>query len=528
MTFVFESYGGGVTATTGTASGRLPSVRVLASDTPAGNDGRGALRFGGRASSAVVATASGAVPRFRARAGTLGTDYGRGRLPRFGVIAYDTAIAPSVAFQFAPLPPVSGAGAASVTYHGTQDTRVPKLRGTGHDAGTAFGRGKLPMFGSGGGVFVPLQNYVTAVQSAGYVATQTLNAAGQIYALRDVVAVDIGGQTVAVTQVLRTSVALGVLPTALLEVMRAIESRVGLSALIDSVLAIQLTSGVGLTAALSTSDYLLLALSDALAIAGVAAETQEIDYALATILALLGQIDTPTVEQLASAFGAGSALAVDIEAYAQALSAVRLAAVADGNLLLTLALTDALGLGDTLDFTSELLRALESALGVTATLSIDGETYTAWVMSTESKAAWTYEDYPFNSFAQIGERYFAAGPDGISELVQGDDNGTPISWQARTGLLTMGTTQKKRIDVAYIGYTSDGTVGMSVVTTSPEGEKTQYNYTALPRTALDPIENRVKVGRGLESVYYQFVFAGTGSFTLHSARVLPMVLSRRI
>lgn len=330
------------------------------------------------------------------------------------------------------------------------------------------------------------------------------------------------------TYVLADAFGLHADPARVLQILKQLDTRFGLAELIDAALLARMNSTLGLGDQLTAGEYLLLALADTMALAAGPSATQDTARVLAAILALADTLDTPTREQLLTAIGLSSSLAPDVYIYAAALDALRIAAVVTGGLLLTATLADSFALGDTPLTTAELLAALQSAVGLAATLQIDGQAYTAWVMDLESKAAWTYDNYPFNSFARIGDRLFGAGPDGISELTGADDAGTPIAWSVQTGLLNFGSAAEKRIDAMYLGYTSTGTVGLAVITTSPDGEKVQYNYTMVPRTANTLVENRIKVGRGLKSVYFQFQLAGTGDFALHDAQLLPMLLSRKV
>ena len=312
------------------------------------------------------------------------------------------------------------------------------------------------------------------------------------------------------------------------ELIRKLTDTVGLDAVIAAAMRVRAVTGIGLHPTLSVSDLMALALSDSIGLVSHPGWTQETDRLLAAIFALLDDAEGAQLAQTASSVGIDYALSDEILVYAQALTALRLSALLTGDLLLTAVLSDAFGLDGALSSTSEILAALASAIGITATLQLADGAYTAWVMNAETKAVWTYDNYPFNSFAQLGDRYFGAGPDGISELVGADDAGATIDWSARTGVTNFGTQLEKRGVMAYIGYTSAGDVGLSVIVTEPGGEKVQYNYHMIERNADDTTVNRIQVGKGLRSVYWQFEFAGTGAFSLTSASVLPMVLSRRI
>ena len=351
---------------------------------------------------------------------------------------------------------------------------------------------------------------------------------GVRYILRDQFMLLPGSYIASLTQQLLTVLGFVDSSPRMSELIKRINSTIGMRAVVGAALRIVLTDTLELTDKVTSSDLLLLALSDTLGLLGSPSWSMETDRLIATILVLHDAADDTLAVTGATSFELGNTLFVDVLNYARAISALRVAAIANGDLLLAALLHDTIGLSDALTSTAEILKALASAIGVTATLQLADGAYTAWVMNAESKAVWTYDNYPFNSFAQIGDRYYGAGPDGISELEGDDDAGVAIDWSARTGLTNFGTSLEKRGVMAYLGYTSAGDVGLSVIVTEPDGAKAQYNYHMIPRAAADTTANRIEIGKGLKSVYWQFEFAGNGPFTLSDASVLPMVLSRRI
>lgn len=254
----------------------------------------------------------------------------------------------------------------------------------------------------------------------------------------------------------------------------------------------------------------------------------EITKLLALFLAIGDKVDASTFVSLSETIKLLNVQSVDITYFEKLIQSVAVALLASNSLLITAVLKDDFKIIDGTSQVAEILQVLQSAIGVTAVLSTGDESYTAWVLDAETKAAWRYDNYPFNSFAKLGDTFLGALPDGIYRIEGETDAGDDISWNVRSALLNFGTQLLKRIDVAYLGYTSDGAVGLSVYTTSPEGEKIQYNYKMVARTADVTRENRIKIGRGLESTYWAFELVGTGDFSLSDMQVLPMILTRRV
>lgn len=180
---------------------------------------------------------------------------------------------------------------------------------------------------------------------------------------------------------------------------------------------------------------------------------------------------------------------------------------------------------------AHILNLLEDGAQIGMTLYTGQDVYTAWVMTPQSRAMRSYTNYPFNSYAQFGGQLYGASPAGISLLDGDNDDGTAIIGSLRTGLLDFGMRQLKRVEKAYIGYSSDGTLCMRVSGTSPEGEEIDYLYRMVPKPASAPRETSAKIGKGIKSVYWEFVLdnsADGADFTLYDVVVLPMILSRRV
>jgi hypothetical protein len=198
---------------------------------------------------------------------------------------------------------------------------------------------------------------------------------------------------------------------------------------------------------------------------------------------------------------------------------------------ITALLADGLEFDGTAGAMSQILAAINDGLYIHVTLSTGQDTYTAWVMTPETKAMRSYSNWPFNSYAQLGNTILAAGAGGIYQLGGPTDLGAVISARVRSGLLDFGTRKLKRIDRAYLGYTSSGTLCLRVCATAMTGELTEYTYQMVAHTGSAPREGRIQVGRGTRSVYWSFELCNDASgsdFELYDMTVLPMALTGRI
>lgn len=180
----------------------------------------------------------------------------------------------------------------------------------------------------------------------------------------------------------------------------------------------------------------------------------------------------------------------------------------------------------------QIIQALQDGIEFGITLYTGDDTYTAWVMTPETRAMRSYSNYAFNSYAQFGGRLFGAKDDGVYVLEGDTDAGQEIVSKVRSGLLDFGSRQLKRVERAYLGYTAKGTLALRVTTTSPEGEKIDYTYRMVTPPLSDaPRETRIIIGKGLQSVYWAFELDNSldgADFELHDMTVLPIILSRKV
>ena len=197
---------------------------------------------------------------------------------------------------------------------------------------------------------------------------------------------------------------------------------------------------------------------------------------------------------------------------------------------LTVVLADDVVLSQALNGQVDLVAAVHESVGLCMTLTLDGGDYVAWTVNTGSKGATTYTNYPFNSFAQVGGQWYAACATGVYALGGDTDDGQDIAARLRLGMSSLGTRLLKRMADAFIGYTSDGTLLLRVITSDERtGEKVAAVYKLAERPALAKRENRFRIGRGLKSVDWDFELENMdgADFALDQIQFAPLVLSRR-
>jgi len=253
--------------------------------------------------------------------------------------------------------------------------------------------------------------------------------------------------------------------------------------------------------------------------------------AVAEALALRDAMYRTARENLSDGAKLAESFASALAAYHAIVDKAVLADVPGAQAVLRVLLAETVNLGDAMTSTAELRMALSSGLEIGLTFRLNGDTFYAWVLHTESKAFVEYENFPFNSFAELEHKtYYAMADDGLYELSGSDDDGEAIRAHYRTGLIDLGTRKLKRIESMYLAYSATGKLALKVTTTSPDGEKVEWWYALTPRTANVPREGRIKIGRGLKSVFWAFEIANIdgADFAVDTMELYPMILDRRL
>lgn len=151
------------------------------------------------------------------------------------------------------------------------------------------------------------------------------------------------------------------------------------------------------------------------------------------------------------------------------------------------------------------------------------------VLNTENTAVSEYSNFAFNSYAYLQGQLLACKDDGLYLLGGDTDNGTEIEAILRTGLMDFGTSNKKILTDAYIGYTTSGRLLLKTLSTEG-GTKQERWYELTAVTADSPTANRVKTAHGVKARYWQFEIRNLdgNDFELEKIEVLPVITGRRL
>lgn len=185
---------------------------------------------------------------------------------------------------------------------------------------------------------------------------------------------------------------------------------------------------------------------------------------------------------------------------------------------------------DVIDTATATLRiAVEEGVGFYLKVKVGDDVFEGWVLNAETAGFSEYTNFPFNSFASVQGRIFAASEDGVFELDGADDDGTQIDARVRTGLLDLGTHYIKDVKAVHIGFTSDDRMVLKV-TAMNRGTKEEHWYEMKPSDSASMRDGRVTVQRGLRSRYWQFelVNANGADFDIDELDIQFNPLTRRL
>lgn len=167
---------------------------------------------------------------------------------------------------------------------------------------------------------------------------------------------------------------------------------------------------------------------------------------------------------------------------------------------------------DTLWFSEELADAHEQILVVT---------------NLETGAVSRYVVTPaLHSLAEFRGTLYLAGPDGLYAMDAAADDDGPVAWTIRTGFSALGADLLKRIQDVNVLARTQGDTTLTVIS-AREGDRIPWPYPLPPLARAAYRDGVIKVGKGVQSVYYQLDWAGAGPAEIDQLRLTVEPLSRR-
>lgn len=165
----------------------------------------------------------------------------------------------------------------------------------------------------------------------------------------------------------------------------------------------------------------------------------------------------------------------------------------------------------------------ESLANLISAASFLNEYFDGYAYNLNTEAPSFYEQFKFNSFAQVGRDYYGMNEDGIHILNGDTDAGEDINALMTTGLTDFEDGTLKTIPVIYASARSD----KEMLLTARVDNYPDYDYTFIGKPAeLAPV--RVKLGRGLKGLNWQLEVANKdGAYIEIDALDVPTVSTSR-
>lgn len=154
----------------------------------------------------------------------------------------------------------------------------------------------------------------------------------------------------------------------------------------------------------------------------------------------------------------------------------------------------------------------------------------SYIVNSNTNAVSTYSNFNFNSFIQMGNKFYGVKSGGIFELTGADDDGVQIDAAVKFGKSGLGGDQTslelaKRLPEIYLGISATGKMHLKV---TASGNDRVYLLSPVVGAPLHTC--RLLLGKGVASRYWdlELVNVSGADFTLESITLRPEVTVRRI
>lgn len=329
---------------------------------------------------------------------------------------------------------------------------------------------------------------------------------------------------------LRESLVLTTSLTGLAEFRVTLLETLNLDDKIVSVLQGVLADTVGTSNSVTATPLRTAAIVDSLLLTGTATTTIEAIAILAEALTFDDAIARVQAGDIADSAAFADALSVRHAANQTLVVNLALADSVIGLVTVTAVLAETVPLADTPTAKQRITEVLSDAIAFSVGFQFEGLSYVGLALQGASHGVTEYTNYDYNALAEFNGHLYGTNDDGLYQLDVGDDDaGTEIDAYLRTGLYRVGDGKKTRMDSAYLGYRSDGTLQLKVIVTTG-GQKKAYVYDLAEVEATSNRAGRAKIGRGLETQYAAFELLNVdgADFAADVLSVHPLVLDRRI
>lgn len=303
-----------------------------------------------------------------------------------------------------------------------------------------------------------------------------------------------------------------------------------LSLALDVVYRIAITQGLSLATADTATPLMLERVVDTLLLEGLVESEAD---AISAIIESLAAADAAealaradVTEQLAIS-GAVSAAFTAAEALIEGLL-VAAAPVDTGSMVAVV--SESVSLSEGVATELEAFEAITEGAGFVARFHLDTGEYIAWSIGTNNRQLSKYTNFPFNSFAKLGDLYLGCSSEGIFRLDGPNDDGEAISAKLRGAMTDMGSLGMKRNPYAYLAYSAPTGLILRTILVDEAGDQVEHVYRLTAQPTGNIREGRVKLGEGPRSVMWGWKIENVdgGELELHALQFKPVVLARKM
>lgn len=348
-------------------------------------------------------------------------------------------------------------------------------------------------------------------------------------------ALTLGDQTLPTwVQVLQDRLRITSTPTSLLEALAGVNETLAFHELVSIAYRLLMQESVSIGGSPTANLRHALQLADSLTLVSGVGSALDAQITVASAFALADSLASVYPNALAENVDLTGTVGATLRAALKLLDAMRVQDGVTPGVTWLVTTDETFDLTDANATTATMNMLLADGMEMLGEIRLEDGAYLAWVVNTETRAFVKYRNFPFNSFAKIGNRYFGCSGDGIYELAGDDDAGEPIEAVLRGGLSDMGSSLLKRMPSAYVGYRADDqmVLKVTVATVDRNGDiaREEHWYRMEPRQADALRVNRVKLGKGLKSTYWGWELTNIdgADFDVDSFSWYPVVLERRL
>jgi hypothetical protein len=151
--------------------------------------------------------------------------------------------------------------------------------------------------------------------------------------------------------------------------------------------------------------------------------------------------------------------------------------------------------------------------------------FTTWAINTRTGAVTEYQNYDYNSFAQMGHHFLGASSSGLYQLDGPLDVSAAIVATVKSGSAQFSGSRYTAFDAIYLGCrVSDG--GRDWLLKLHTGDGLEYVYQFQP---LNRRTTKIFVGKGLRARYFSWELVTAGEqFDLDAIEFVPISSKRRV